>query len=304
MDVFNLAERKPGRMRPALLFRQRVADLVPRGLRRSQGMVPVPHRQQHRMLPKPGLQLRQRPVHLRQLLLRLHGVARQVPAAEHQLEVVQLPQGLLLRPQGLQNRPVRVVQQDHDVAQLQRRSPADLQPGRKALRDRLLRGPDQGQGSRRIVILLQIHRAYQTHPGSGGRFPLAKHVSVFDGRNQHAAIQILRHGAVNPRNPAVAFLQIAFRQHQPQRRRPAAHQLFRFFPVFRLGSILIAGYAGPGFRRNAFLWQQYFRGAEGLFFFWHGNPLFLSSVLKGYIILHEIAGKYNDLPAILRKWIF
>ena len=53
-----------------------------------------------------------------------------------------------------------------------------------------------------------------------------------------------------------------------------------------------------------FLWQQYFRGAEGLFFVWHGNPLFLSSVLKGYIILHEIAGKYNDLPAILRKWIF
>ena len=52
---------------------------------------------------------------------------------------------------------------------------------------------------------------------------------------------------MNPWDQSIAVFQVTFRQDESQCRRSISHCFRCFPPVFRLGSILVTGFAGPGF---------------------------------------------------------
>ena len=134
-------------------------------------MIAVTDGQYHRLLPlgsgpaagKGGRvgQRRQRGINLGNERGVLDGPAAQMPAAQHQLTVVERRQLVLHQSDGLDQRAVGVVGQHHDVGRFQRRTAAHFQPWRDALHDGALAGADGGLAALGVVVGVEVHRAHK-----------------------------------------------------------------------------------------------------------------------------------------------
>ena len=156
------------------------------------------------------------------------------------------------------------------MGQFHRRAPADLQPRRQTVGDGLLCRTDQRQGTLFKGILLQVHGADQAQPGAGGDGPLAQDEAGVYGRGQETLSQVVRHGTVDLRDQGLAVFQVVFRQDQPDGGRRVTGNGKGLFPVFRFGGVLVAGYAGPGFRLYAGGREKDLRGTDSDSFKRHG----------------------------------
>ena len=139
-------------------------------------------------------------------------------APQHQFRVVQGLHGAGLSRQGLDDRPLGIVDQQHHVGQFQRRVLPHPYPGWDALQHRPLRGPDQRPGARGEVILLQINAADQTMPHPAVRLRALQIDQAVRECPEQAIRQVAVHRSVDGLNSLVHIraVQIDLRQHQPQ----------------------------------------------------------------------------------------
>ena len=243
VQVDQLAEREPrGMIDPRLVGKRRL-DRLPAGFRRRQRVVAVADRE------KEAAALR---LHPRDLLRRPRGqlaldrVPGDVPAAEHQLRVVEL--GQLPIRQRLDQAHGRVVDEHHRVRAFDARPLPDAHARRDARENRPLRRADGRARAGREVILLQIQPADQPEAFSALGHAADEHKAVFHARLQHAAPHIVFHCLPDGRNPRVAFGQIGLGIDEVQRARRVADDLRGLPPVFGLAGKLVAGDNRPFFK--------------------------------------------------------
>ena len=131
------------------------------------------------------------------------------------------------------------------MGKLQLRAPPHGKPRRNARQDGALGRANRRMAARAVIIPFQIDQRHQPHPRAafGDAFREDKAVR-YPGR-QRAVGQVCPHCLLNIRHTACGVLQVYFRQHQPKRAGAIARQRLRLPPVFRLGGVLIAGYASP-----------------------------------------------------------
>ena len=173
--------------------------------------------------------------------------ALNVTAPLHQVEVVQDLHGTGLCGQGLNDRFLRVVHQEHHVRQFHRGIFPHGHSGGDAGEDRPLGGPDGGGGMGLIVVLLQVHHADEAPPHLSA-VQRALHIKEGAGVLLKAALpKIAAHGVVDLHDIGldVGPLQAALRQDHAQGGGGPAHILLHPLPVLRLGGVLIAGHHAP-----------------------------------------------------------
>ena len=182
----------------ALLHRECGLDLLPAGLGRRQRVVSIPHRQEKAAAL---------PLHLRNARRRLlgqrafHRIAADVPAAEHQLRLVQGWQ-IFLR-QRLNQRHAGVIEQHHHMRALQRRSAANAHPRRNARENRSLRRAHRRMGAGRKVVLIQVEPAHKPQPLAALRRAPDEDKAICHPLHKRAAGQIARHGLSDARNTRI-----------------------------------------------------------------------------------------------------
>ncbi len=163
----------------------------------------------------------------------------------HQLKIVNR---LKLRvEQGLNNRLVRIIDQHHDVWQLQCCIFTDPDTGRQTIDDRAFSCPDHCFRTRSIVISLKVkcdHQAFTRWHMAGLAVNQNKPLVL---RLKDTLGEILLHGGINLCNTLIAILilQVDFRENKPQRRGLISDQLINSFPVFRFRGVLVTGDNGP-----------------------------------------------------------
>ena len=283
VNIAHLRQTPAGRVNGALFRGQGGFQFLPVGLGGGKGMVAVPHRQRHGRLsgggrPAGGKGVRiaqrgQRGVDLSDERRVLHGPARQMPAAQHQLALIQLGQLLLAGGHRLDEGAAFIVGQHQHMGRFQHRAAADFQPGRDALRHGGLAGADVRFGTGGVIVGLQIHSAHQALP-DGAVLLGALHVHIaVDMAGEHR-LPVLLHGAADGRQPGrlLRGFQIRLRQHDVQRAGFSSGQFLRFLPVVRLGGKLVHRDAGPGLQRGL-LRQQDMGGGKAIhdtvpFFTW------------------------------------
>ena len=183
-------------------------DALPAGFGRGQGVVPVPHRQVQiaaalLFFDDGGDALRQGAG---------DGVAPQVTAAKHQLQIVE--QGQLL-PHGvkrLNQLLLPVIAQQHDVGAFHPGPLPDPHPGRDAGGDGALGSPDQGLALGGIVIAVQIHHAHQADTGAGLGDALHQHIALVYLLSQNTLLQVGGNMLLDAFDPVKAVLQIDLRK--------------------------------------------------------------------------------------------
>ena len=169
--------------------------------------------------------------------------AADVAAVLHQVEVVDLFHGVGCGGQRLDNGLVGIVDQQHDVGQLDGRVAAHLGAGRDAIQHGALGGADQGAGAGGEIIGIQIHHTDQAVADLAVGL-LALDVDQGVGqRLEHTVGQVLLHGVVDILDVLVhvGSLQVGLRQDQTQGGGRVAHLLLHRLPVLRLRGELIAG---------------------------------------------------------------
>ena len=214
---------------------------------------------------------------------RVHLFRRQLPtlqvaAALLEVEVVQLLHAVRPGGQGLDDGPVRVVDQQHHVGQLDGGVLPDPHPGRDTGEHRPLRGPDQGAGAGGEIVLVQVHHADEAMADLAvGLGPLDIEQGLRQGL-EHARGQIPVHGAVDGRDVIVhvRVVQPGLRQDQPEGGGCVPHRVLHRLPVLRLGGELVAGHHGP-LRHVRVLGQQDVRGIKAQF------PEFLVHVASPFL---------------------
>ena len=174
-------------------------------------------------------------------------IALDVAAVLHQVEIVQLLHGVGSGGQRLDDGLVGVVDQQHDVGQLDGGVAAHAGTGRDTIQHGTLGGADEGAGAGGEVIGVQIHHADQAVTDLAvGLLTLDVDQGVGQGL-EHAVGDVLGHGVVDVLNELVHVggLQVGLRQDQAQGGGGVAHLLLNGLPVLRLGRELIAGHHGP-----------------------------------------------------------
>ena len=179
------------------------------------------------------------------------------------------------------------------MRQLHRRSAPDDQPGRQARGNGLFRRPHQWEGAFFKGVLLQVDGAHQAEPCAGRHRTLAQDEAGIHRRNQQAFPQVVRHGGVNTGDQLRGAVQVYLRQDQPKGGRRIPDGRVRLVPVFRFGSILVAGDTGPGFPGDGRSGQQDTGGTDADAFKGHGG--FLLDGLRYFqetrISYHRSTGK-------------
>ena len=174
-------------------------------------------------------------------------VALDMAAVLHQIEIIDHVHGVRRSGEGFDDGLLRVVDEEHDVRQLNGGVAADPGPGRDALLDGGLGGTDEGAAAGGEVVGVQVHHPHQAVADAAVGL-LALHIDEGGGqRLKDALIQIVRHGGVDVGDELVHIggLQIGLRQNEAQRGGGVAHLLLHRLPVLRLGGELIAGHHGP-----------------------------------------------------------
>ena len=196
-----------------------------------------------------------------------------VAASKHELKIVKpvfCGCGVCER---LDDRVLRVVDQNEDVRQLKRSILADAQARRNTLHNRAFRCADERFGATAVIVLLKVER----HNKAAARFAIhgaAHKHEAFSAAFQRAVRHVAIHGGVN-RCDALGFtrfVEIHFRQHQAQRGGRVANDALGFLPVIGLRGELIAGDDGPFFHGYAFVRQQDVGNFDADGVFEHGMP--------------------------------
>ena len=168
-------------------------------------------------------------------------VSGQPAGSEHQLEVVELGHPGFSLGQGAQDGVSGVVDEDHDVGQLDGRAFADPDPGRDTVEDRPFRGPDQRRRAFSEIVGLQVE---------GGHEAPAR---LFAGRafHVHAAFDAFKEpfGHIPPHRIADAgdavfgpgLVEIDLGIDQVEGRGGRADERGGPVPVFRFRGVLVAG---------------------------------------------------------------
>ena len=255
VEVLDLHQGVPrGQVRP-LVLRGHLLQIFIAGLGGSQTVIAIAHGEQqgghsaqavlvlHGLVAAQALQRVGQPADL--LFVELP--ALQAAALHHQIEVVEDLHALLGGGDGLHADFLGVVDQQHDVGQLNGRILPHPHPGRDALQHRALGSPDEGAGTRGIVVLLQVHRRHQARPHRAvGLGPLDVDNGILQ-RLENVPGQVVRHGAVDIRDVLlhVGVVELALRQDQPQRTGRVAGDPVHLLPVLRLAGELVAGHHRP-----------------------------------------------------------
>ena len=165
-----------------------------------------------------------------------------VPAALHELEIIERRRLCARGKQRLEHGVRRVVEEQQDVRQLERRLRPDGKPGGHALGHGGLGRADRGARAGRFVISLEVK--CEQHPAArraAAGVALDQHQSLGQGA-QRAVLQVVLHGAVDgPGARAVVLREPGLGQRQMQAGGRVADQLRRVRPVGRFGGELVAG---------------------------------------------------------------
>ena len=161
----------------------------------------------------------------------------------HQVEVIQLDQGILLRADGLDELFLMIVAEHQDMGQLDGGVPADPLAGRDALDDRPLRRTNGGGGAGGVVIRVQVDHADQALADAAvfqGTLNINQGMGI---RLENVLVQVLGHGLVDDSRMGGLLLraQLGLRQDQVNGRGRTLGVLADSFPVSRVRSELIAG---------------------------------------------------------------
>ena len=195
-----------------------------------------------------------------------------VPAALHQLKIVQRGLFCACGEQRLEQGVRRVVHKQHDMRQLKRSLRPDRQPRRHTLGDSGLGRPDGRVAAGGLVVGFQVERQQHTAArAAAAGIPFDQH-EPFGQRAQHAFAQIVLHRAVDGCSArAVVCAQPGFGQSQPQAGGRIAHEPLCLRPVGRLGRELVARNDRKAGQVNARGGKQQLREMDAVE--WHGrNP--------------------------------
>lgn len=125
-----------------------------RSLCRGERMVAVSHGKKHPLPLFPAfLRKRRESGEYAPLLILGNEPAAKVPAAEHKIKIIELRE--LRRVYAFYYLPALIVHEDHDMRQLQRSIPADIDARRYAREHRPLRGADEAFCPGLIAVILQ-----------------------------------------------------------------------------------------------------------------------------------------------------
>ena len=173
--------------------------------------------------------------------------AADVTAVLHQVEVIDLLHTAGSGGQRLDDGLFGVVDEQHDVGQLDGGVAAHLGPGRDAVQHRALGGADQRARAGGKVISVQVHHADKAVADLAVGLLALDIDQAVGQRFKHAVGQVLAHGGVDVSDQLVHIggFQIGFRQDQAQRGGGVAHLLLHRLPVLRLRGKLVAGHHGP-----------------------------------------------------------
>ena len=253
MDVDNLNECKTCRMVLLLLSSQPLLDLFPVRLCGGHGVVAVAYCiRQQRLCVRAAVLLVEGLAVAECFELGLDGLGlrtvRQEPAGDmaavlHQVGIIQLVIRGGLLEQRLDDLTVGIVDQNHDVRQLQARALTNLETGRNTLDNRLFGRADERCGTGRVFIRFQIDRQHDAAARAGAAGPaLGQHDAGGQGA-QRAVLHILLHGLMDffRAGSNVRVLQINLRQGQTQGRGCVTDGLVSLGPVVRLRGVLVAG---------------------------------------------------------------
>ena len=139
-----------------------------------------------------------------------------VPAAQHQLRVVQFFQRRLFFRERLHHAAGSVIQQHHDMRRFQRRAPAHGKARRNTLHNGIFAGTHQRCGAFFIAVSLQVHSAHKALPHTALRRAFHIYKTV-DTACEHPGA-VIGHGGVDGRNATVHIraFQICLRQGDVQ----------------------------------------------------------------------------------------
>ena len=248
VHVLDLDQRVARRMVLLLLGAQRRLDLFPVRLCGCEAVVAVAHREQQRrviaVLRAERVGVGQRGHRVDRALhvgLAVDEPAGDVTAVEHEIGVVDRFERVGLLGERLDDGALRIVDQNEDVRQLQRRALADSETRRNALDDRALGGADQRRCALVIIIAFEIER-HDKSPARVARHGTSDQHKALRLGFQDALRHILAHVAAD-RCDALRFAVLAqerFRQEQVKRRRSVADVGARRLPVFGLRGELVA----------------------------------------------------------------
>ena len=245
-QVLELHERIARRVAGQVLARALFFQRLPAGPGRGQRVVAVAHGELQLAPGGVGVQTLAQPAGHDPL----HEPAGDMPAALHQLEIIELREGGLLAREQADEQILRIVAQQQHVRQLQRRAGADLHPGRDAPGHGLLRGAHGRVCVDAVVVGLQVQHADHALPHA----PVAERALHIDEGvfvfAKDAALQVFLHASVDRGDPLRAgALQRRLRQDQPQSRGSRADDALGLRPVFRLRGELVAGDHRPLFQQ-------------------------------------------------------
>ena len=175
--------------------------------------------------------------------------ARDMTAALHEVEVVELPERLLVRGNRLDQNLFVVVAEHQNMRQLNGRIPADTHARRNPLDNRTLRRPNGGNGTGGIVVCVQIYHADQSF-AHRTVFQRALHIDkgVLQGLKD-AVFQILLHGFVDQLRMCrlLRRAKLRLRKNQVDGRRHTFCVFAHALPIRRVGGKLVTGDDCPFF---------------------------------------------------------
>ena len=137
----------------------------------------------------------------------------------------------------------RVINEQHDMGQLQRRVLPDPDTGRNPLQHRPLRGANQCFGAGSKIVLLQVNTPHNTVPDMSIGLRSLHIYKRIRHRTESVFRKIRFHTGIHSLNALLHIgpVQVDLRQHQPQRRGCLSHLLLHFLPISRLRSKLVTG---------------------------------------------------------------
>ncbi len=230
-------------------------------------------------------------------------VAGDVAAVLHQVEVIELLHGTGGSGQRLNDGLAGVIDEQHDVGQLDGGVAADAGAGRDAIQHRTLGGADQRTGAGGEVVGVQIHHADKAVADAAvGLLTLDVEQGVGQ-RLEHAVCHVLAHGGVDIVNILVHVggLQIGLGQDETQRGGGVAHLLLHRLPVLRLRGELVAGHHGP-LGHVLSLGQQDVSGIKAQLFEFlvHGVPPVFDQKVRGLVPIGHSTKNPRRLQSVFK----
>ena len=282
MVVDDLDERVAGGQGEILLRGLALLLLLVAGLGGGEGVVAVTDREQQRSHAGHAVLALHRLIGGQAHQSVCHGVdlrsgeleALDVAAVFHEVEVVDLLHAVGRSGQRLDDGLIGIVDEQHDVGQLDGRVAAHAGARGDTVEHGALGGADQCAGAGGEIVLVEVDHADQAVAD------LAVALAALDvderilERLKDVLLEILVHGSVDVGDELVDVggLQVGLGQDEAQGGRRIADGLFHALPILGLGRELVAGDDGPLLHIDALVGQQDVSGIEAELteFFVHG----------------------------------